>query len=76
MPEGTRTADLQGDPYVWALAHAAKVAMTRNPAVIGHWRSECVEFRDRLIDAYRRHHSGGLGISPSMSSHAATTLIP
>ena len=35
------------------LAHAAKVAMTRNPDVIGHWRSECVEFHDRLIDAYR-----------------------
>jgi hypothetical protein len=35
------------------LAHAAKVAKTRNPGVIGHWRSECVEFHDRLIDAYR-----------------------
>jgi len=96
MPEGTGIADLQGDPYGWALtqaallrrggglkaldrdglcefleewaaemlgtvrsqmvnllAHAAKVAMTSNPAVIGHWRSECVEFHDRLIDAYR-----------------------
>jgi hypothetical protein len=35
------------------LAHAAKVAKTRNPDVIGHWRSECVEFHDRLIEAYR-----------------------
>jgi hypothetical protein len=35
------------------LAHAAKVANTRNPDVIGHWRSECIEFHDRLIDAYR-----------------------
>jgi hypothetical protein len=35
------------------LAHAAKVAHTRNPDVIGHWRSECTEFHDRLIDEYR-----------------------
>jgi hypothetical protein len=35
------------------LAHAAKVAHTRNPDVIGHWRSECTEFHDRLIEAYR-----------------------
>jgi hypothetical protein len=96
MPEGVNVADLQGDPYAWALtqaallrrggslksrdrealgefleewaaemlatvrsqvvnllAHAAKVSSTRNPDVIGHWRSECVEFHDRLVDAYR-----------------------
>src|SRR6185312_12096915 len=95
MPEGINIADLQGDPYAWALtqaallrrgslksldrealsefleewaaemlatvrsqivnllAHAAKVARTRNPDVIGHWRSECVEFHDRLVDADR-----------------------
>jgi hypothetical protein len=35
------------------LSHAAKVANTRNPDVIGHWRSECIEFHDRLVDAYR-----------------------
>ena len=35
------------------MAHAAKVARSRNPAVLGHWRSECVEFHDRLIDEYR-----------------------
>jgi hypothetical protein len=35
------------------MAHAAKVALSRNPAVLGHWRSGCVEFHDRLIDAYR-----------------------
>ncbi|MBV9552432.1 MAG: DUF29 family protein [Alphaproteobacteria bacterium] len=35
------------------LAHAAKVATTRNPGVIGHWRSECVEFHDKLVDLYR-----------------------
>jgi hypothetical protein len=35
------------------LAHLAKAANTRNPDVIGHWRSECTEFHDRLIDAYR-----------------------
>ena len=34
------------------LSHATKVANTRNPDVIGHWRSECVEFHDRLIDTY------------------------
>lgn len=35
------------------LAHAVKAAKTRNPDVVGHWRSECVEFHDRLIEAYR-----------------------
>jgi hypothetical protein len=35
------------------MAHMAKVALSRNPAVLGHWRSECVEFHDRLMDAYR-----------------------
>jgi len=35
------------------MAHAAKVALSRNPDVIGHWRSECTEFHDRLVDAYR-----------------------
>lgn len=35
------------------MAHAAKAALSSNPDVIGHWRSECVEFHDRLIDAYR-----------------------
>ena len=35
------------------MAHAAKAALSRNPDVVGHWRSECVEFHDRLIDAYR-----------------------
>jgi hypothetical protein len=35
------------------LAHAAKVATTRNPEVIGHWRSECTEFHDRVVGTYR-----------------------
>ena len=35
------------------MAHATKVAFSRNPDVIGHWRSECIEFHDRLVDAYR-----------------------
>lgn len=35
------------------MAHAAKAAMSRIPAIIGHWRSECIEFHDRLVDAYR-----------------------
>jgi hypothetical protein len=35
------------------MAHAAKVARTSNRQILGHWRSECIEFHDRLIDAYR-----------------------
>jgi hypothetical protein len=35
------------------MAHVAKAAHSRNPDVIGHWRSECVEFHDRLIDGFR-----------------------
>jgi hypothetical protein len=35
------------------MAHATKVALSRNPGIVGHWRSECIEFHDRLIDAYR-----------------------
>jgi hypothetical protein len=35
------------------MADMAKVARSRNPAALGHWRSECVEFHDRLVDAYR-----------------------
>jgi hypothetical protein len=35
------------------MAHAAKAASSRNPDVIGHWRSECVEFHDRIVDGYR-----------------------
>jgi hypothetical protein len=26
------------------MAHAAKAALSRNPDVVGHWRSECIEF--------------------------------
>jgi hypothetical protein len=35
------------------MAHAAKAALSRNPDVVGHWRSECIEFHDRLSDSYR-----------------------
>jgi len=35
------------------MAHAVKAALSRNPDVVGHWRSECIEFHDRLVDAYR-----------------------
>jgi hypothetical protein len=35
------------------MAHATKAALSRNPDVVGHWRSECVEFHDRLIEEYR-----------------------
>jgi hypothetical protein len=35
------------------MAHAAKVALSHNPEIIGHWRSECLEFHDRIVDAYR-----------------------
>jgi hypothetical protein len=35
------------------MAHLTKTALSRNPDVVGHWRSECMEFHDRLIDDYR-----------------------
>jgi hypothetical protein len=35
------------------MAHAAKVTRSRNPPVLGHWRSECVEFHDWLVEEYR-----------------------
>jgi len=35
------------------MAHATKAALSRNPDVVGHWRSECIEFHDRIIDEYR-----------------------
>lgn len=35
------------------MAHVMKVVHTRNPDVIGHWRSEIVEFHDKFLDAYR-----------------------
>jgi uncharacterized protein DUF29 len=35
------------------IAHAAKAALSRNPDIVGHWRSECLELHDRLVDAYR-----------------------
>ena len=35
------------------MAHAVRAALSRNPDVVGHWRSECVEFHDRLADEYR-----------------------
>jgi hypothetical protein len=40
-------------PMVNLMAHATKAAHSRNPDVVGHWRSECVEFHDPLVDAYR-----------------------
>jgi hypothetical protein len=35
------------------MAHLTKAALSRNPDVVGHWRSECIEFHDRLLDEYR-----------------------
>lgn len=35
------------------MAHATKAAFSRNPEVVGHWRSECIEFHDRLAEEYR-----------------------
>jgi hypothetical protein len=35
------------------MAHAAKAAWTTNPGVVGHWRSECIEFHDRVVADYR-----------------------
>jgi hypothetical protein len=46
------------------MTHAAKAALTRNPDIIGHWRSECVEFHDRLIDAYRPSMRGQIDMDP------------
>ncbi|TMK29714.1 MAG: DUF29 family protein [Alphaproteobacteria bacterium] len=59
------------------MAHAAKVARSRNPAVIGHWRSECVEFHDRLIEEYRasmrdRIDIASLGDGPAAKSKQAS----
>jgi hypothetical protein len=44
------------------MARAAKVAFSANPDIIGHWRSECVEFHDRIIEAYRPSMLGHLDI--------------
>jgi hypothetical protein len=35
------------------MAHVMKVAHTKNPDIVGHWRSEIVEFQDQILDAYR-----------------------
>ena len=35
------------------MADATKAALSRNPDVVGHWRSACIECHDRLIDTYR-----------------------
>jgi hypothetical protein len=35
------------------MAHAAKVARSQNPHVVGHWRTECAEFHDDIMGAYR-----------------------
>ena len=35
------------------MAHATKAALTGNPSVVGHWRSECVEFHDQVVDGFR-----------------------
>src|ERR1700722_3459151 len=35
------------------LVHATKAAKTRNQEIIGHWFSECTEFHDQLVSAYR-----------------------
>lgn len=35
------------------MAHATKAALTGNPAVVGHWRSECVEFHDQVVESFR-----------------------
>ena len=35
------------------LAHATKAAKTQNRDIIGRWFSECTEFHDQLISAYR-----------------------
>lgn len=34
------------------LAHAAKAAHTKNPDVIGHWRTECTRFHTEILNDY------------------------
>lgn len=36
------------------MAHLTKIALTRNPQVIGHWRTECVIFHNAVSLSYRR----------------------
>jgi hypothetical protein len=35
------------------MAHVMKVIHTRNPEVIGHWRTDIVEFQNQILDSYR-----------------------
>jgi hypothetical protein len=36
------------------MAHAAKVAFTSNPAVVGHWRTECFNLHLALSEEYQK----------------------
>src|SRR4051794_39374622 len=36
------------------MAHAVKVALTSNPDVTGHWRTECFNFHLELSEEYRK----------------------
>ena len=35
------------------MAHAVKVSITRNPEVVGHWRSEIAQFQVQIAEEYR-----------------------
>jgi hypothetical protein len=45
------------------MAHLMKAALSRNPDVVGHWRSECTEFHDRLFDEYRPSIRDGIDMA-------------
>jgi hypothetical protein len=45
------------------MAHAVRVAMSTNPEITRQWRSECVEFHDRLVGAYRPSMRGKIDIA-------------
>ena len=44
------------------MAHATKVALSRNPGIVGHWRSECIELM---------HERAAQELSPKMGRMGA-----
>jgi hypothetical protein len=56
------------------MAHAAKAALSCNPDVIGHGRSECVEFHDLLIDTHRPLTCAGIDM-PTLWKRACRKAV-
>lgn len=46
------------------MAHACKVALTRNPHVVAHWRSELTNFHDEVQSLYRPSMAQHLSLDP------------